>query len=199
MIRSMKLLALAAVLALALGGLAACGSDDSTSSTVASDPEAVQAEQDELDQANQITSDVKASDVINAFPPTIVKPGDIKATKPDSPERALLEWWQAFQFGDVAGVIDLTSKETLDAVGKKELSDAILRLSLSGLEIVGEDGSGSFSTVRVGLIGFEPDEDGNIPKKPTVSTPQSFTMVKEDGRWLFDSTDYLQLRIDSLD
>jgi hypothetical protein len=194
----MKALLLAVGIVLLAGSLAACGSDENDGSTVESDPAAIAAEQDELAEASEITSNVDASDVVKTFPPTIVTEGDIRATKPDSPQRALLEWWQAFQFGDLAAVEDLTSSATLDAIGKKELADAVLRLGLSGIAILGEDGSGSESTVRVGLLNFQPSESGKVPKKPTSSTPEAFTMTKENGSWLFDGTDYLQLRIDSL-
>src|SRR3954453_7003326 len=179
MFRYVKALLLALGIVLLAGSLPACGSDESDPTTVESDPAAISAEKDELAQAAEISSNIDASDVVKTFPPTIVKEGDIRATKPDSPERALLEWWQAFQFGDLAAVEDLTSSETIDAVGKKDLADGVLRPGLPGIAILGEDGSGSQSTVRVGLLNFQPSESGKLPKKPTSSTPEAFAMTKE--------------------
>lgn len=186
---------------LAAFAIASCGGDDGgdeTTFSVPSDPEAVSAEQQDLAEAEEVGTKIDASDVIKTFPPTIVRPGDIDAEKANSPERALLEWWQAFQFGDAAVVEDLTSPATLKAVGKDKLEQAVMTLGLSGLEVLGANVSGSEASVQAGLLNFQPSASGKLPKKPTASTPETFQMAKDGGQWLFDATEFLELRVASL-
>lgn len=172
--------------------LAGCGSD--AESTV---DEAAQSGQEEAERAATISSNIDASDVVEAFPPTIVKDGDVTAAKPDSPERALLEWWQAFQFGDAIAVIELTSERTLKQIGEEEVAAAAKKLGLPGLAILGASEAGRSAEVRVGMLNFAAGESGTVPKKPTSSQPEAFTMRREGDRWLFDDTEYLQLRVDA--
>ena len=63
------------------------------------------------------------------FGPQVVTQEDIDGQEEGSPGSALLEWWQAFQFQDAATVVSLTSEDTLDDVGEKNLEDLVCRES----------------------------------------------------------------------
>ena len=135
------------------------------------------------------------------FPPQVVTDDDIEAQEPSSPERALLQWWQAFQFADSATVKDLTSQETLEEVGADDLAE-LVRVQgqgLQGVEVLGATESGDSASVRVGLLTFQPESEGEPPPdEPTASTPTTFRMKNEDGEWLFDSPEYLLPKIENL-
>jgi hypothetical protein len=142
---------------------------------------------------------IDASDVVKVFPPQFLTDGDVAKEKQGSPGRAFLEWWQAYQWHDVMGVEALTSPETLSAVGQENLAELVRTQSLQGVEILGVSESGSQATVNAGLLEFQPPAPGKPPPdKPTHSEPNSFLMTKENGKWLFAQTDYLQLKVDSL-
>jgi hypothetical protein len=189
-------LATGAALLLLVGVLAACGSDDNDETNANS--ELVQAQKDEVNKAGEVTTPIDASDVVKGFPPMIVTDGDVEAEKKGTPERAFLEWWQAYQFHDEGKVQALTSKATLDAIGKSTLAE-LVRLSLQGIEILDVSETGSSAQIDAGLLNFQPPAEGKpLPEKPTNSVPESFTMVKEGGKWVFDETPYLQLKAEAL-
>jgi hypothetical protein len=153
----------------------------------------------EARKAGKIAGSIDAGDVVKAFPPQIIRDGDIAAEKEGTPERAFLEWWQGFQFHDVRVVEALTSKETLDAIGRDNLAQLVQTLSLGGVEVLDVSESGDTATVSAGLLSFEPPAPAKpLPEKPTNSTPDTFLMKKEHGDWLFDQTEFLQLKVDSL-
>ena len=53
--------------------------------------------------------------------------------------------------------------------------------------------------MRAGLLTFQPEEPGDPPpEEPTGSTPTTFELADEGGKWLFNSPEYLQPMIDSL-
>jgi hypothetical protein len=177
--------------------LVGCGSDGDDEQTTTS-TELVQAQQSEVSAAGKITTPIDASDVVETFPPSIVTDGDVAAEKEGTPERAFLEWWQAFQFQDELAVEALTSQATLDAIGRDNLEE-LVRGSLGGVEVLDVTESGNSAQVDAGLLSFQPPAPGKPPpRKPTNSTPQSFAMTKEDGDWVFDDTEYLQLKVNAL-
>jgi hypothetical protein len=128
------------------------------------------------------------------LPPNVVTDSDISAQPAGSPQQALLEWWQAYQFTDAQQVIDRTSTATLKAVGEKQLSDLVTAAGqgLQGVEVLGAETNGNTASVRVGLLQFTPAKEGEPPPTtPTSSTPDTFEMKKEGSDWKFASTDYL--------
>jgi hypothetical protein len=136
----------------------------------------------------------------DSLPPNVISDSDIDAQEGGSASQALLQWWQAFQFSDAQQVIDRTSKETLRAVGQKNLSGLVQAQGqgLQKIEILGEDDRGDTASVRVGLLQFQPPKEGAPPPdEPTSSTPDTFEMKDEDGEWKFAATDYLEPKIDS--
>jgi hypothetical protein len=151
-------------------------------------------------KASQLaTGHIDASDVVKVFPPQILTDGDVAKEKKGSPGRAFLEWWQAYQWHDVMKVEELTSPETLSAVGKDNLAGLVRTQSLQGVEILGVSESGTSATVNAGLLEFTPPREGAPPpNKPTHSEPASFVMKQENGKWLFAQTDYLQPKVDAL-
>jgi hypothetical protein len=137
-----------------------------------------------------------------ALPPNVVTDSDIDAQPNGSPERALLEWWQSYQFSDAEQVVDRTSKTTLDDLGEKNLSDLVKAQGqgLQGIEVLGSDESGNTASVRVGLLQFQPEKEGEPPPdEPTSSTPDTFEMKKEGGDWKFAATEYLQPKVDAFE
>jgi hypothetical protein len=156
----------------------------------------------ELEQAKarEVKSgSVSATDVVKVFPPQILTDADVAKEKKGTPGRAFLEWWQAYQWHDAAAVESLTTPETLNAVGPDKLAELVNTQSLQGVEILSTNESGSVATVNAGLLEFQPPREGAPPPdKPTNSQPDSFLMKKEHGDWLFDQTEFLTLKLNSL-
>jgi hypothetical protein len=135
------------------------------------------------------------------LPPNVITDEEIQAQDQGTPERALLEWWQAFQFQDTVSVVELTSPETLDDVGENDLEDLVQARGqgLQGIEILGSTESGDTASVRAGLLTFQPPEEGAPPPdEPTASTPTTFALAREDDEWLFDDAAYLEPQIENL-
>jgi hypothetical protein len=169
-------LLVAAVLALLAAALVACGSDDDEGSN-------------------------GGNGGGPPLTPNIVTNEDVDAQQEGSPERGLLEWWQAFQFQDVAAVESLTSEETLDDIGDKQLRKLVEARGkgLQGLEVLGSSESGDTASVRAGLLTFQPEEGEPPPDEPTSSTPATFELVNEGDEWLFNDTAFLEPMIESLE
>jgi hypothetical protein len=135
------------------------------------------------------------------FPPQIVTDDDIDAQEDGSPGESLLEWWQAFQFQDAAGVLALTSEDTIDELGEKELEQLVKTrgAGLQGVELLGASETGDTASVRAGLLTFQPPAEGEPPPdEPTASRPISFAMLREGDQWLYDDPTFLQPMIDSM-
>jgi hypothetical protein len=145
--------------------------------------------------------DSNANGSDETFPPNVVTNEELEAQEEGSPGRALLEWWQSFQFGDATQVVSLTSTETLDEIGEGNLEELVATRGqgLQGIEVFGATEDGDTASVRVGLLQFVPEEKGEPPPdEPTASTPDTFAMQQEDGEWLFAATDYLEPQVESL-
>jgi hypothetical protein len=135
------------------------------------------------------------------FTPNVVTDDEINAQEQGSPGRTLLEWWQSFQFGDPTQVIELTSHDTHHEIGENDKEELVSTRgqNLQGIEVLGTSEDGNTAYVRVGLLQFQPEEEGEPPPdEPTSSTPDSFAMQDEGGEWLFADTAYLEPQIESL-
>jgi hypothetical protein len=136
-----------------------------------------------------------------AFPPHVVRDSEIEAQESGSPERALLEWWQAFQFGDARGVEALTSEATLNAIGDRQLAQLVRTRGqgLQGIEVLGASEDGNGASVRAGLLTFQPEKKGDpTPTTPTASRPTTFAMIKQGDEWLFRETAFLEPILEGL-
>jgi hypothetical protein len=157
------------------------------------------AELEEAKASEVASGHISASDVVKVLPPQFLTDGDVAKEKKGTPERAFLEWWQAYQWHDSAAVVALTSKATLSAVGPDNLVQLVETQSLPGVEILSTSESGGTATVNAGLLSFQPPAPGEpLPNKPTNSQPDSFTMTNENGKWLFAQTEFLQLKVANL-
>jgi hypothetical protein len=142
-----------------------------------------------------------AEDVVKVFPPTIVTDAAIEEQEKDSPGRALLEWWQAYQFGDLPAVEALTSQATIDTIGEDNLQQLVQLPGpgLQGIEILDASESGNTASVNAGLLNFQPGEPGQPPpREPSNSAPETLPMEKDGGDWLFAGSEFLTLRLNSL-
>jgi len=154
----------------------------------------------EAASAATIAGHIDASDVVKVLPPQILTDGDVAKEEKGTPGRAFLEWWQAYQWHDAQAVLSLTSPETLDAVGRDNLTKLVEIQTLPGVELLGVSENGSTATVNAGLLQFEPPRPGAPqPNKPTSSEANSFPMTKENGKWLFAGTEFLVLKLPSLE
>jgi hypothetical protein len=197
--------ATAAALVLSASGCGSSGggstaSESGTVPTVVRDGTTTFANQTEIAKADEITSAVTLPDVERVMPPAIVTDGDIAAAKAGTPQRALLEWWQAYQFTDAAAVESLTAKATVDAVGAQQLERLVsLRGStLQGIHILGTTRTGDTATVRAALLVFQAQDGGPPPRTPTQATPAAFTMERQGGAWLFDQASFIEPKLASL-
>lgn len=156
----------------ALALLVGCGSEDESKSSVSTTSE---------------------PDAIKLLGPNIVSPSEIAEQPEGSPGRALLEWWQAFQFRDAEEVISLTSQRIVRKLGKQELIDLVQGVGqgLQKVTVVSANEGGKSATVRGLLLNFPLGEDGQLPQKPTGSSPRTFLMTNEDGEWRFSDNEYL--------
>jgi hypothetical protein len=135
------------------------------------------------------------------LPPQVVRTSEIEAQGTDSPQRALLEWWQSFQFSDARGVVDRTSQATVDNLGESQLSELVKTRGqgLQGIEVLGATENGDSASIRAGLLTFQPEKQGEPPPDtPTASRPATFTMKKEDGEWRFSVAAFLAPLIEGL-
>jgi hypothetical protein len=154
----------------------------------------------EAEHASTIKSHIDSSDVVKLLPPQTVLDGDIATHRKGTPERALLEWWQAFQFHDALTVRALTSRATRRAIGPHALADVVRRTGLPGLSILGVSVNGDTALVQAGILNFQPPKPGAPPpREPTGSQATTFKLVKERGAWVFDQTDFLVPKVENLD
>jgi hypothetical protein len=153
----------------------------------------------EAERASRIKSHIDTSDVVKLLPPHIVLDGDITEQRKGTPGRALLEWWQAFQFHDVRTVKALTSRETRTTIGPHALASLVRLTGLPGIEILDSTTDGDTAVLQTGLLNFQPPGPGKPPpREPTGSQPATFTMKQEGGRWVFAQTDFLVPKVSNL-
>jgi hypothetical protein len=195
--------ALGLVLLALVAVLAGCSSDDDGGSgaveVVVTDKATGEPAADvEAERASRIKTHIDSSDVVRTFPPQVVLDGDVNEHKKGTPERALLEWWQAFQFRDVKTVLALTSKETLETIGRRNLIVLVQKTGLQGIEVLDATTDGDTGLVQTGLLNFSAQRGEPPPREPTGSQPATFTMVREGGEWVYAQTDFLVPKVANL-
>ena len=71
---------------------------------------------------------------------------------------------------------------------------------LQGIEVLSATESGDSAAVRVGLLTFTPEKEGDPPPEaPTAAMPATFAMVNEGDTWLFDDPAYLEPMIEAME
>jgi hypothetical protein len=110
----------------------------------------------------------------------IVQADDLGRVPEDSPDRALLEWFQAVQFRDVVGVRQLTAPATVSRVTPAALDRAVNRIggSLARPQIVGRRLTSTQAVLRLLLLSYSP-----ASSRPTATTPSTFSLAKIGGAW----------------
>jgi hypothetical protein len=151
------------------------------------------------DDSGSASTNVAGEDT---FPPQVVRTSEIEAQDVGSPQRALLQWWQSFQFADAQGVASSTSPGTVDAIGRAQLAQLVKTRGqgLQGVEVLGASVDGDTASVRVGLLTFQPEKQGEPPPDtPTASRPATFAMRKDGDEWQFSDTAFLRPLIQGLE
>jgi hypothetical protein len=194
--------ALLLALAAALSGCSIGGDDTKTGTVevvVTDRATGEPAAEVEAQRASRIKTHIDTSDVVRLLPPQIVLDGDVAQQRKGTPGRALLEWWQAFQFHDTRTVRALTSEATRTAIGSHPLASVVLKTGLPGIKILGVTVNGDTALVQAALLNFNPPKHGAPPpREPTGSQPVTITMTMEAGGWRFAQTDFLVPKVKNL-
>ena len=122
----------------------------------------------------------------------LIGPEDLEKTKPDRPERALLEFWQAVQFENEDKAYRLLSKQATDGMTRAEFDEAVELAAPrfnSRPQIIQPETSGSTAYVGVNLLFY--DTKGKV----IAITPTTFSLVEEDGQWRLADLEYFEERV----
>jgi len=120
-------------------------------------------------------------------PTNIITSKDIRATKPGTPERKIMEWAQAVQFGDTRAVRAAYTTRVRNRVPLARFIAATdqVAAALARPEFVRPIYfRGTYALVRVMLVSF--GGDGQRSEQPT-----TFRVHRENGRWLLDDASLL--------
>jgi hypothetical protein len=162
-----------ATLCLGAGVLASCGDEDSRKQP-----------------ADQATSSSEAQ--AKALAPYIVDPEQIAKTKPDTPERALTEFWQAIQFQNAEKAYDLLTTEVRDdhkpTAFERQVEDASPSFN-STPQVITRETDGTTAQLGVNLLFY--GEDGDV----IAITPLTFDLDEEAGAWRLADLDYFEERV----
>jgi hypothetical protein len=145
---------------------ASCGSKDTKTSTIHSSP---------------------AVSVLSSYA-NIVTSSEIAKTADGSPQRALLEWFQAVQFRDLGQVGRLTASPKATHVSPAALDSAVQNVgpSLAFPRVVQSRVSGDSASVRVLLLTYKAGTT-----ILTSSLPATFTLTRPHGSWLVSDVSVL--------
>lgn len=118
----------------------------------------------------------------------IVTESDLARYPRNSPERALLMWFQAVQFRDQDAVRLHTTDSAVVPVGSKTLAEAVKLIGsfLGKPRIVSTRVRGKGAVVRIFIQSWEPDN-----ATPVLEIPRSFTLLRVGGRWKLSDLSYL--------
>jgi hypothetical protein len=126
-------------------------------------------------------------DVSTAFPNSVTS-RDLSRTVARSPERAILEWFQAVQFQDLLGVRRLTAQRALRSAGRTMLARAVATVgpALGKPNVDAIHSRGADASIRVAIEAYLPGRS-----EPRSVEPVRFRVVREAGDWRLSSLDYL--------
>ena len=124
----------------------------------------------------------------------LVTKSDIRATAPNSPERSLLQWWRAVQYGDLTVFLDFLSpslrrERTRDGRARSHLRLARGTFIPAKPEILSRDINGNHATVytRIYILQLV-----GASRTYTTSFPQAFSFVRTGGTWGLVDDLYIQ-------
>jgi hypothetical protein len=111
----------------------------------------------------------------------VVVEADIRATRAGTPQRTLVEWFQAVQFDDVEGVRRLTAPTALRLLRPAKLAADVEAVApaMAKPRLVSARIGRSRAAVRVLLLSYALGK-----AKPVLSIPATLALVKVRGRWL---------------
>ncbi len=106
----------------------------------------------------------------------------------NSPDRALLNWWQAVQFEDFEGVRLLSTRQALSRTSPRGLSRAVSTVAsaLGRPEIVRVRSQGDRAAVRVLIQSF-----GSKAGQTVSTDPATFELRRMRGKWRVGDLGYL--------
>lgn len=110
----------------------------------------------------------------------LIKAGDVAETRPGSPERTLVRWWQAMQYSNFDEAYELLAPTQQREYTRRAFQRAAGYATVGGFyskpEVVERRGQGSTSTLLVNLLVFEAGKIAGVA--PTV-----FRLERVDDRW----------------
>lgn len=173
-IRRLPVALVVAVACIAItAGVVACGNDDPPSPSGAA---------------------VGATSRDTASLPAIITQDDLDAVSEDSPQRAVLSWFQAIQFKDVSGAAQLVDPPVLQRVGRDVFSAAVNTVgsALGKPTFVMSRRRGDQVAVRTIITGYD------AARKPAGSETVTFYLRKRAGKWRVTNLAYLTRSSDAM-
>jgi hypothetical protein len=126
----------------------------------------------------------------------LVTEQQIRSTRQDAPERAVLEWFQAVQFKDVPAVRALVRSEGLRRVSSERVERAVHLVggALGRPRVSGVIRRGSSASVRVLVLSYERGK-----ADPVLAVPVTFVLRRDTNEWLLEDLDYLLASADAME
>jgi hypothetical protein len=119
-------------------------------------------------------------------PVNIVTDAEVAKQPEGSPRRALFSWWQAVQFGDVDGALDLTDRSRLTDEPAFVRAIRTAGDQLPNVRVVSERKADLRASVRVFLEFF----DSADRKAPQTLQPRTFNLRLVGNDWKVADTSY---------
>jgi len=118
----------------------------------------------------------------------LVDQADIASVKAGTPERTVLEWFQAVQFDDIGGVRQLTAPNALKKLSPDKLAADIAAVApaMAKPSVVSRRLGPSLAAVRVLLLSYTRGH-----AKPVLAIPATLVLVRVHGRWLMSDLSLL--------
>jgi hypothetical protein len=110
----------------------------------------------------------------------VILASDINATPPGSPQRAMLSWFQAVQFGDPVEVLALTAPATVAKVGAATITKDVAATTdiLARPQLLSTRFQGNVAYLRVLMLSYVVNKS-----KPVLEVPATVTLEKIGGSW----------------
>lgn len=126
--------------------------------------------------------------------PGIVTAEDVLAYPADTPQRALLTWFQAIQFGDARAAFELLTPAEQRQFGATRILSAAAAVgdTLGSARVRSVRVHGISAVIGVDVLGFNPQNGvWRRAPQPTSSNPVTFLLFHGRGGWRIDDGGYL--------